>query len=141
MSVDVLANVLSNIDLSSTDQTADLNALADAIEEALLEAAPNNLTTVVATPTEATTPAKATVSKEPLTYVSGRKRPRSEFTPPLIYDLSIPELRLLKRHTFETMLSVLTYDQIEGFYKTRKEDGKRLRVWQYRLLHSCLDEA
>lgn len=38
MSVDVLANVLSNIDLASTDQDADLNALAEALDEALAEA-------------------------------------------------------------------------------------------------------
>jgi hypothetical protein len=140
MSVDVLANVLSNIDLSSTDQTADLNSLAAAIEEALLEAAPNNLATV---PTEATTPTKASVETEapspvkattvvaqPITYMSGRKRPRSEFIPPLIYDLSFDELRRVKRNTFENLLSVLTHDQIEKFYKTRNEDGKRLRVCQ-----------
>jgi hypothetical protein len=134
MSIDVLANVLSNIDLSSTDQDADLNTLAEALDEALAEASAT--TTIAAAVTEPVVP-----TAEPAEYVSGRKRPRSEFIPPLICDLSIPELRLLKRGQFEDLLGELTYRQLQEYHKTRAGKGERLRVWQYRLLHSCLEEA
>jgi hypothetical protein len=136
MSVDVLANVLSNIDLASTDQDADLNALAEALDEALAEASSTTTTTVAVAVAEPVAP-----TAEPIHYVSGRKRPRSEFIPPLVSDLSIPELRLLKRDQFEDLLGELTYRQLLEFHKTRTGKGQRLRVWQYRLLHSCLDEA
>ena len=122
MSVDVLANVLSNIDLSSTDQ--DPNVLQEAIEVALTETA-----------------ADSAQAPEPIQYVSGKKRKRSEFIPPLINDLSITELRLLKRGAFEDLLGELTYRQLLEFHKTRSGKGLRLRVWQYRLLSSCLEEA
>uniref|UniRef100_A0A6C0DIX8 Uncharacterized protein n=1 Tax=viral metagenome TaxID=1070528 RepID=A0A6C0DIX8_9ZZZZ len=137
MSVDVLAHVLSNIDLSSTDQDADLNALAEALDEALAEA--SSTTTAVAVAVAVAEPVALTA--EPIHYVSGRKRPRSEFIPPLVSDLSIPELRLLKRGQFEDLLGELTYRQLLEFHKTRTGKGQRLRVWQYRLLRSCLDEA
>jgi hypothetical protein len=129
MSVDVLANVLSNIDLASADQDADLNALAEALDEALAEASATATATVVAE------------TAEPITYVSGRKRGRSEFIPPLICDLSISELRLLKRGPFEDLLGELTYRQLLEFHKTRTGKGQRLRVWQYRLIGSSLEEA
>jgi hypothetical protein len=135
MSVDVLANVLSNIDLASTDQDADLNALAEALDEALAEASSTTTTVAVAV----AEPVAPTV--EPIHYVSGRKRPRSEFIPPLVSDLSIPELRLLKRGQFEDLLGELTYRQLQEFHKTRTGKGQRLRVWQYRMLHSCLVET
>jgi len=138
MSVDVLAHVLSNIDLSSTDQDADLNALAEALDEALAEASSTTTTTVAVAVAVAEPVAEPT---EPIHYVSGRKRPRSEFIPPLVSDLSISELRLLKRGQFEDLLGELTYRQLQEFHKTRTGKGQRLRVWQYRLLRSCLDGA
>ena len=141
MSVDVLENVLSNIDLASTDQDADLNALAEALDEALAEASSTMATTVAAAVTGPVVPDTTTAPPEPINYVSGRKRPRSEFIPPLVSDLSIPELRLLKRGQFEDLLGELTYRQLLEFHKTRAGKGQRLRVWQYRLLRSCLDEA
>ena len=135
MSVDVLANVLSNIYLSSTDQDADLNALAEAIEGALMEASAPAVAVV------ATATATAKTVADPTNYVSGRKRPRSEFIPPLIHDLSVAELRLLKKAAFEDLLGELTYRQLQEFHKTRTGKGQRLRVWQYRLIGSCLFKA